>query len=193
MKITIRKVLNSVLSVLKNHSLFLKNITTNRDKPLQNFPLFLNFRPRKFRSRDLVPSNLVRIHPLSLPMLCPNCNVSRSAIFCYKRNTKFSAQNSRFFSVLESLTGASPTLRDRGEGGSKIKIRGAKLKTSVEFDPNFHCSWIGLRQSFSENLRKKSSSPKSEGFFWPRSQILTFFRPKTATFSTQKNTVGGKK
>ena len=25
-------------------------------------------------------------------------------------------------------------------GGGKIKIRGAKLKTSVEFDPNFHYS-----------------------------------------------------
>ena len=30
-------------------------------------------------------------------------------------------------------------LREMG-GGGKIKIRGAKLKTSVELDPNFHYS-----------------------------------------------------
>ena len=34
--------------------------------------------------------------------------------------------------------GALPASRDRG--GGKIKIRGAKLKTSVELDPNFHSS-----------------------------------------------------
>ena len=41
--------------------------------------------------------------------------------------------------------------------------------------------------------KKKRSSPKSEGFFWPKSQILTFFPPKNSNFFLPKITVGGQK
>ena len=81
MNITITKVL---ISVFKNHKFFSKNITTYRDIPLQNLPLFDRFPPQKFRSRDWEPSNLVCIHCLSLSMLCPNFNFSRSAVFFLK-------------------------------------------------------------------------------------------------------------
>ena len=114
--------------------------------------------------------------------------------------------------------------------GYKIKIKGAKLKTRVELDPNFHYSWIGLRRSFSENQviskkkvfaeirrlflaeitnlnvfsgqkqvitekkkKKKWSSSKSEGFFWPKSQLLTVFPPKNSNFFLPKKYCGGKK
>ena len=70
-----------LISVFKNHKLFSKNVTTYRDIPLQNLPLFVHFPPKKFRSRDCEPSNLVRIHFLSLPMLCSNCNFPRLAFF----------------------------------------------------------------------------------------------------------------
>ena len=102
MNIAITKVL---ISVFKNHKLFSKNITTctYRDIPLQTLPLFDRFLPQKFRSRDWKPSNLVCIHCLSLPMLCPNFNFSRSAVFFVKSEIrKFRHKNSRFLSVLGS-------------------------------------------------------------------------------------------
>ena len=34
--------------------------------------------------------------------------------------------------------------------------------------------------------KKKRSSPKSEGFFWPKSQILTLFPPKNTNFFLPK-------
>ena len=34
-------------------------------------------------------------------------------------------------------------------------------------------------------------SPKSEGFFWPKSQILTFFSPKNTNFLLPKKYRGG--
>ena len=72
-------------------------------------------------------------------------------------------------------TGASPALRDRG---GKIKIRGAKV-----FAPNFS----GRNHKFSDQKqvisKKKMSSPKSEGFFWPKSQI---FRPKPGDLQKKK-------
>ena len=74
MNMTNTKVL---ISVFKNRKLFSENITTYRDIALQNLPLFVHFPPQKFRSRDWEPSNLVRIHFLSLLMLCPNCNFPR--------------------------------------------------------------------------------------------------------------------
>ena len=46
------------ISVFKNHKFFSKNITTYRDIPLQNLPLFDHFPPQKFWSRDWEPSNL---------------------------------------------------------------------------------------------------------------------------------------
>ena len=54
-------------------------------------------------------------------------------------------------------------LSEIGGGGGKIKIRGAKLKTSVELDPN---SWIGLRRSFSENqvISKKKNHKFKRSF-----------------------------
>ena len=66
-----------------------------------------------------------------------------------------------------------------GEG--KAEIRGAKLKTSVELDPNFLYFWFGFRQIFSKNQvisKNPKASPKSEGFFWPKSEIYTFFSAK---------------
>ena len=66
----------ALITVFKNHKFFSKNITTYRDIPLQNLPLFDHFLPQKFRSRDWEPSNLVCIHCLSLPMLCPNFKFS---------------------------------------------------------------------------------------------------------------------
>ena len=85
-----------LISAFKHHKLFSKNITTYRDTPIQNLPLFVHFPPQKFWSRDWEPSNLVRIHFLSAPMVCPNCNSPRPAFFffffCYKRNKKISAQ-----------------------------------------------------------------------------------------------------
>ena len=39
--------------------------------------------------------------------------------------------------------------------------------------------------------KKKRSSLKSEGFFWPKSQILTFFPPKNTNFFLPKKYRGG--
>ena len=39
--------------------------------------------------------------------------------------------------------------------------------------------------------KKKTSSPKSEGFFWPKSQILTFFPPNNSNFFIPKKFRGG--
>ena len=39
--------------------------------------------------------------------------------------------------------------------------------------------------------KKKRSSLKSEGFFWPKSQILTFFPPKNSNFFLPKKYRGG--
>ena len=62
--------------------------------------------------------------------------------------------------------------------GGKIKIRGAKV-----FAPNFS----GRNHKFSDQKqvisKKKMSSPKSEGFFWPKSQI---FRPKPGDLQKKK-------
>ena len=91
-----------LISVSKNLKLFSKNITTYRDIPLQNLPPFVHFPPQKFRSRDWEPSNLVHIHFLSLPMLCPNCDFPRSAFFVKSKRKKFRLKNRRFFSVLGS-------------------------------------------------------------------------------------------
>ena len=81
-------------------------------------------------------------------------------------------------------------------GGGKIKIRGAKLKTSVELGPNFHYSWIGLRRSFSENQviseKKKVFAEIRRPFLAEITNLNVFFRPKTATFSSQKNTLGAR-
>ena len=94
----------------------------------------------------------------------------------------------RFFEWYRRQAGVSPASRDR-EG--KIKIRGAqdfRRKAKVFSDRNHKFS--DQKQVISK--KKKRSSPKSEGFFWPKSQILTFFPPQNTNFF-QKNTVGGKK
>ena len=107
------------------------------------------------------------------------------------------------------VTGASPASRDRG---GKIKIRGQRFSpkcdrrlflaeitnfpTKCRRSPKKKRNKKGLRRNpkaFSGRNHKKRSSPKSEGFLWPKSQILTFLCPKTPTSSSQKNTVGGKK
>ena len=52
-------------------------------------------------------------------------------------------------------------------------------------------AFSGRKQAISKiKIKKKSSSPKSEGFFWPKLQVLTFFRPKNINFFIPKNTVG---
>ena len=90
MNITNTKVL---ISVFKNHKFFSKNITTYRDIPLQNLPLFVHFPPQKFRSRDWEPLKLgtqtlsTSTHVVSKLQLS-----TLSIFFCYKRNKKTSAQ-----------------------------------------------------------------------------------------------------
>ena len=59
-------------SVLKNQEQLFINIGTYRDILVQICPLFANFRPVKFRSRDRAPPNSVRIKPLKALMMCPN-------------------------------------------------------------------------------------------------------------------------
>ena len=66
------------------------------------------------------------------------------------------------------------------------EIGGAKLKSGGQgFSPNFS----GRNHRCSPT--KKRSSPKSEGFFWPKLQILTFFPPNNSNFFLPKNSVGG--
>ena len=63
-------------------------------------------------------------------------------------------------------SGASPASRDRG---GKIKIRGKGFR-------RFPKAFSGRNYKFSDQKqmisKKKKSSPKSEGFFWPKSQII---------------------
>ena len=49
-------------------------------------------------------------------------------------------------------------------------------------------AFSGRNHKFS--AQKQVISQKKEGFFWPKSQILTFFPPKNINFF-QKNSVGG--
>ena len=103
-----------------------------------------------------------------------------------------------------SKAGASPASRDRG---SKIKIRGAKIFAEF-FWPKSHViskKKKGLRRNpmafsdrnckFSDQKqvisKKKRSSPKSEGFFWPKLQNLTFFPPNNTNFFLPKKFRGG--
>ena len=84
-----------------------------------------------------------------------------------------------------TTTGASPASRDRG---SKIKIRRAKVFAEMR---RLFLAEITNFPTKSGDLQKKRSSPKSEGFFWPKSQILTFFPAKNTNYFLPKNTVGG--
>ena len=83
----------------------------------------------------------------------------------------------------EMYPGASPASRDRG----------AKLKSvGQRFSPK--CEGLAEITNFPIKSRwspKKRSSPKSEGFFWPKSQILTFFPPKNTNFFLPKKYRGG--
>ena len=77
-------------------------------------------------------------------------------------------------------------------GGGKIKIRGAKLKTSVERDPNFHYSWIGLRLIFSENQVISKKKKKKKVF----AEIRRLFRAEITNlnvFFGQKQAISIKK
>ena len=85
--------------------------------------------------------------------------------------------------------------RQLSEIGGQSWNQGAKLKTSVELDPNFHYLWIGFRRIVSENQvtsKKKRSSPKSEGFFWPESNpMLTFNKKCSEGREIKKTKIGG--
>ena len=68
------------------------------------------------------------------------------------------------------------------------EIGGAKLKSGGK----------GFRRIFLAEItgdlpKKKKSSPKSKGFFWPKSQILTFFPPNNSNFFLPKKFRGGGK
>ena len=60
MNINKRKVVDSTF---KNYKPFFIKIDTYRDISVQIRPLFANFRPVKFRSRNQTPPNSVRIKP----------------------------------------------------------------------------------------------------------------------------------
>ena len=77
MNMTMRK---TVSSVFKNHKIFVINMGSYRDVPVQNCPLLADFWPLKSQSRDWAPSNLVGIQPLSAPMLQSNFSIPRPAI-----------------------------------------------------------------------------------------------------------------
>ena len=83
------------------------------------------------------------------------------------------------------VPGTSPVSRDR-EG--KIKIRGQGFRRNSK-------AFSGRNHKFSDQKqvisKKKRSSPKSEGFLWPKSQILTFFPPKNTNFFLPKKCRGG--
>ena len=68
MKITKRKVVNSVCKI---HKQFFINISTYRDLSVYIRPLFIDFRPVKFRLRDRAPPNSMCIKRLYAPSLCP--------------------------------------------------------------------------------------------------------------------------
>ena len=76
------------------------------------------------------------------------------------------------------ISGAAPASRDQG---SKNKIRGAKVLR------RYAKAFSGRNHKFSDQKqvisKKKRSSPKSEGFFWQKSQI---FRPKAGDLQKLK-------
>ena len=100
----------------------------------------------------------------------------------------------RFPALLKSRGVASFA---KSGGGGKIKIRGAKLKTSVELSPNFHYSWIGLRQIFGENQviskKKKKVFAEIRRLFLAEITILNVFSgQKQQLFSPKKIPWGAK-
>ena len=94
--------------------------------------------------------------------------------------------------------------------GAKLKSRGQRISPNFSgrnhrwspkknnnkgFSPRsegFFWPKSQIFRSKAGDLQKKiRSSPKSEGFFWPKSQILTFFPPNNSNFFLPKNSVGG--
>ena len=69
MNMTMRKV---VSSMFEQHKLFFIDVGSYRDIPLQNCPLFSDFRPLKSQSRDWAPPNLMCIQSPTAPTLCSN-------------------------------------------------------------------------------------------------------------------------
>ena len=83
-----------------------------------------------------------------------------------------------------------------GGGGAKLKS-GAKAENQRWTSPKhlLYLNWIKAKfqwKSGDLKKKKKRSSPKSEGFFMPKSQIQTFFPAKNSNFFLPKKYRGGK-
>ena len=92
-----------------------------------------------------------------------------------------------------------------GGGGAKLKSGGQRFSPKCECEiTNFPTksdlqkglrrnpkAFSGRNHKFSDQKQEKRSSPKFEGFFWPKSQILTFFPPKNTNFFLPKKYHGG--
>ena len=81
-------------------------------------------------------------------------------------------------------------------GGAKLKSGGQRFSPKCE-GRNHKFSdqkvFAEKKKVTRKKKEKKRSSPKSEGFFWPKSQILTFFSPKNTNFFLPKKYRGGGK
>ena len=108
----------------------------------------------------------------------------------------------KFILIISSKQGRRQLREIGGEGG--IKIRGAKVfaemrklflaEITKRSSPNSEGFFWPKSQIFrpcAGDLQKKKYSPKSKGFLWLKSQILTFFPPKNANFFLSKNHRGG--
>ena len=107
--------------------------------------------PRLWTKKNLHLKKCANLHEL-------RGETTKKKVFITKSAKKqFLLTNSR---VITSILGAraSPASRDR---------RGKGFRRNHKFSDQ--------KQVIS---KKKRSSPKSEGFFWPKSQILTFFPPQ---------------
>ena len=90
-------------------------------------------------------------------------------------------------------------------GGAKLKSGGQRFSPKCECEiTNFPTKsdlqkglrrnpkvFSGRNNKFSDQKQEKRSSPKFEGFFWPKSQILTFFPPQNTNFFLPKKYRGG--
>ena len=118
------------------------------------------------------------------------------------------------YRVLQNVSVISLTrgVASFARSGGKIKIRGAKVfakffwpksqviskkKQKKKVFTEIRRLFLAKSQIFRPNAgdlrEKKRSSPKSEGFFWPKSQILTYFPPNNSNFFLPKKFRGGGK
>ena len=138
--------------------------------------------PRPFEFTELVASNK-RAHedsgdPHSL------FRHHRGGIMRQQRGSLHNGNNDKSKRKLFHSACQIAETTSRGQGRRQLReIGGAKLKSGGQrFSPNFS----GRNQK-----KKKKSSPKSEGFFWPKSQIWTFFPPNNSNFFLPKKFRGG--